>query len=71
MSIAIGQMLVGPACGEMLDLRHHDYRYIYLWWCGFALLSLLATLVVHRKFIGYGGPKRYAAPEWSAQNRFS
>ena len=60
---ALGQMVVGPVCGWFLDLHHHNYHYMYLWACSLALLALVATIVVYRKFVGYGGPNNYVAPE--------
>ncbi|MBI5380370.1 MAG: MFS transporter [Opitutae bacterium] len=61
--ISLGTMLVGPACGKLLDFSHHQYRYIYLIAFCFVALSLLATLVVYKEFMKLGGPKGYQAPE--------
>ena len=60
---SIGTLLAGAACGWMLDRLHHQYRYLYLWWCVFALVALVATFAVHRGFRRYGGPGHYVAPE--------
>ncbi len=69
-SIAIGSMITAPIVGRWLDYvnRHQppgsrDYHYIYLWASGFVTLSLIVTLVVYKKFMNYGGPKHYDAPE--------
>jgi MFS family permease len=59
---AIGQVLVGPICGWTLDLMGHDYRYIYLWVAGLAILALPAYLIVYRKFLTFGGLKAYVPP---------
>jgi len=60
---AVGQMVLGPICGWFLDLHHHDYHYMYLWASALAGLALLATFVLYRKFVSYGGPDNYVAPE--------
>ena len=61
--MGIGTMLAGPAAGWILDRMHNDYRYLYLWSAVFAVLSFLITLVVYQKFVRFGGPTHYSAPE--------
>ncbi len=63
MAGALGQMVIGPIVGWSLDLLHHEYRYMYLWAAGLALLALVATLMVYRRFEQYGGTQHYVAPE--------
>jgi MFS family permease len=63
MSGALGTTVAGPACGWMLDLRHHDYRYTFLWAGLVGLAAFAVTLVVYWKFRRYGGPDNYMAPE--------
>lgn len=60
---SVAAMIASPLIGTFLDWRHHEYRYIYLWGCIFAGLSLLATLVVYKKYKTYCGPEGYVAPE--------
>jgi MFS family permease len=60
---SLGVMVVSLICGRLLDLMHHDYRFIYLWASVFTTAALVATLVVYRKFMALGGPKGYVAPE--------
>jgi hypothetical protein len=54
--------LIALLCGWMLDRLNHDYRFIYLWAAGLALLGLLAYVVVYRRFIGLGGIRNYVPP---------
>jgi MFS family permease len=60
---SLGLIVVSLVCGRLLDGMNHDYRYIYLWASLFTTLSLLATLVVYRKFQALGGSRSYVAPE--------
>lgn len=59
---ALGQMLIALLCGWMLDRLDHDYRFIYLWASGLALLGLLAYAIVYRRFLKLGGVRNYVAP---------
>ena len=61
--VSVGVMCASVIAGRYFDLIHHDYRYIYLWAFIFTMLSLLALLSVHRKFLALGGQKGYVAPE--------
>jgi len=56
-------IIVSPAVGIFLDYTHHVYRYTFLISSGLAMLALLTSLVLHRKFMALGGPKNYVAPD--------
>lgn len=56
-------VLLPPLVGRFLDLTHHVYRYTHLVASGIALLALLTSFVLYRKFVALGGPKAYVAPE--------
>jgi MFS family permease len=60
---SVSMMVFGPCMGRLLDLTHHQYRYIYL--AGFILdiFGLLITIVVFEKFKALGGSQAYVAPE--------
>jgi Na+/melibiose symporter-like transporter len=60
---AAGVGIISPACGMFLDYMDHEYRYIYVWGFTLMVLAFLATCVVYRKFMAYGGPRAYVAPE--------
>jgi MFS family permease len=60
---SFGMMLVGPALGWYLDRTGQDYRHVYLASAMLAGLAFLTGWVVHRKFMRYGGPANYVAPE--------
>jgi MFS family permease len=67
---SLGSMLTAPVVGWLMDFLNdgkaaaaRDYHPIYLWASVFITLSLLATLVVYRQFMRYGGPRHYVAPE--------
>jgi MFS family permease len=59
----IGNVVLGPALGQVLDRSGHIYRYTYLASFGLTVLSLLSGWVVYRKFVALGGPAAYAAPD--------
>lgn len=59
---ALGQIVIAPLCGWSLDLLGHNYRYIYLWVAGLAILAIPAFLIVYRKLLTFGGFKAYAPP---------
>lgn len=61
--LALGSMLLPPLVGKLLDLTAHNYRYTFFVGFGLAVLAVMASLVVHRRFMGLGGPKNYVAPE--------
>mgnify|MGYP000284630244 CR=1 FL=1 len=58
---AAGWVLDRLNTGRTID--HYDFHYIYIWSSVFIFLSLLVTYVVYRKFMAYGGPSGYVAPE--------
>lgn len=60
---ATGVLLFGAVVGWFLDLVHHQYHFIYFWACLLITSSLIVTFVLHRRFMEYGGPKGYVAPE--------
>jgi MFS family permease len=61
--IALGNIILGPAMGGLLDRLGHDYRYTFAVGGVIALLGFGATLVVYRRFMALGGPRGYVAPE--------
>lgn len=63
---SLAQLIIGPVSGWLLDYMNHEYRYLFLSAGILTVLSLLATLIVYRRFMAYGGPKGYDAPEIGA-----
>ena len=61
--IAIGNILLAPTVGRLLDVTGHAYRCTFFIGSGLALLGLLASLILYRKFAALGGPTGYCAPE--------
>lgn len=60
----LGTMVIGPTCGLFLDhVVNHDYRWVYVWALGLDALAFGATMVVWGKFMTFGGPRAYVAPE--------
>jgi hypothetical protein len=64
------QIITSPIIGAIVEHLNHgkpplarDYHVMYLWASIFISLSLLVTGVVYRKFMAYGGPRNYVAPE--------
>lgn len=58
----LAQILLCPALGAFLDHTGHVYRYTYLAAFLFAVPCMAVSLVVHRRFMAFGGPKGYVAP---------
>jgi MFS family permease len=56
-------MVFTPLVGKLLDLTGSVYRYTYLLGGIIDIAALVATFVVFRKFLAFGGTKNYAAPE--------
>jgi MFS family permease len=63
------KIVIGPMVGTLLDwvnvgktATQRDYHLIYGWASFFMTLSLIVTLIVHRYFMRYGGPKGYVPP---------
>jgi MFS family permease len=63
MILSFGFMFLAPAVGFFLDCVHHHYRYTFFIGFVLAIAALLASLVLHRKFMALGGPDNYLAPE--------
>ena len=57
----VGWIVVRVNRGKPVELR--DYHVMYLWACVFITSSLLVTVIVHRYFMRFGGPRGYVAPE--------
>ena len=58
----IGNVVLGPAMGQVLDRSGHIYRYTFLASFALTVLSLLSGWVVYVKFKALGGPDTYVAP---------
>lgn len=56
-------MTIGPVLGLLLDWLGHDYHFTFGIGGLVALSSLLASLVVYRRFMALGGPLGYIAPK--------
>jgi len=63
MFIALGIMTAGPVIGQALDFTHRFYRLTFMASCTLSVVGLAVGLVVHSKFMKFGGPKHYIAPE--------
>ncbi len=61
--LAIGNIVMGPAVGRLLDALGHDYRYTFGGGAVIALAALFATLVVYHRWKKLGGDTAYVAPE--------
>ncbi|HEX8525299.1 MAG TPA: MFS transporter [Tepidisphaeraceae bacterium] len=68
--MAVAGMVMGPVVGKALDrlnpgrkIENYDFHTMYLWSSILMTLSLVVTLIVYRKFMQYGGPKHYVAPQ--------
>jgi len=51
-----------PALGLLLDHTGHDYRNTFYVGFVFAVLALIANLILHRRFMALGGPGHYVPP---------
>lgn len=60
---ALGMALVPFVIGKVLDHSHHAYRLTFLAAGILSILSVIASLVVNRYLVRYGGPKNYQPPE--------
>jgi len=54
---------ITPMVGAFLDVTNHIYRHTFTINGVLAVLSVVTLLVVHQKFMKYGGPKHYVAPQ--------
>jgi MFS family permease len=57
------QIVIGPVLGVFLDSCGHVYSYVFFVGAGLTALCLWACVVVHRRFMKFGGPEHYVAPE--------
>ena len=55
--------------GSFLDWTNHNYRYTFFFGGGIGITALVLLFVLHGKFMGYGGPKNYAAPDFERPKR--
>ena len=67
---SVAALVTAPIVGAWLDHLNHgkaatarDYHPIFLWASLFIFGSMIVTLVVHRYFMAYGGPRGYVPPE--------
>lgn len=58
---SLGGILFSPLAGWLMD-SVNSYRCFLMWNVGFALLAVVAALVVYNKWTQLGGPKNYQAP---------
>ena len=61
--LALGNIILGLAMGKLLDLLDHNYRYTFALGGVIALLAVIASWVVYRRFLAMGGKQGYVAPE--------
>ncbi len=59
---SLGNMIVGPAVGSLIDATGKVYRYAFTVGCGITVLAFIATLIVYFRFLKLGGDKNYVAP---------
>jgi MFS family permease len=60
--MAIAGIVMAPLLGVFLDRAGTDYRHTFTAGCLLAMIALLSSLHVYRKFIRLGGPRNYVAP---------
>lgn len=60
---SVTNISVPPLIGLFLDYHHHNYRYTFFISSFIATAAVLATAVLHHKFVQLGGPRNYIAPE--------
>ncbi|HSI86776.1 MAG: MFS transporter [Candidatus Methylacidiphilales bacterium] len=56
-------IVFAPALGMFLDFTDHAYRYTFAVAFIVTVLALMASLILHRKFMVLGGPENYQAPK--------
>jgi MFS family permease len=61
LTIAIGSVALALS-GRYFDTHGHIYKHTYIMGFGFAVLSIVAMMVVHSGFMRLGGTKSYVAP---------
>lgn len=60
---AVFTILIGPVLGGLLDSLHHEYRYVFAAGGLISGAAFVSGFVVYRRFMAYGGPRGYQAPE--------
>ncbi|CAN5717929.1 hypothetical protein BH09VER1_BH09VER1_34380 [soil metagenome] len=60
---SVAGIVFAPVMGKIIDLSGHMYRLTYFAGLGFSIIALILGLLVYRRFLQYGGPKNYIAPE--------
>jgi MFS family permease len=60
---SLASVLASPLVGLLLDWLHRDYRYTFGLSCLLSTLALWLGLVMYRRFLAFGGPNHYIAPE--------
>lgn len=60
---ALFTILLGPVLGGVLDLMHHEYRFVFAAGGLISFAAFVSGYVVYRGFLNYGGPRGYQAPE--------
>lgn len=61
--LSLAGVVVPSAVARFLDLSGHEYRWIYPIGSGLAMLTAIAGIACYRRFLAYGGPAAYQAPE--------
>ena len=63
MLLAIGNVILGPLFGWMLDQLARDYRYTFLFGAVLTALSVISLWKVFRGYLAYGGDAAYTPPD--------
>jgi hypothetical protein len=61
--LCAANIAVPPVIGTFLDHHNHNYRYTFYISGGIAAAALMASIVLHAKFMRLGGPKNFIAPD--------
>ncbi len=56
-------IVLAPAVGFILDQSGHNYRYTFFMGFILSVVSIVLFLLLYRRFLRYGGPSGYVAPE--------
>jgi len=62
---SLATMVLAPVLGVFLDHTHHAYRHVFHAGFLLALAALACGWALHRRFLAFGGPDRYRAPEFN------
>ncbi|MEI8248451.1 MAG: MFS transporter [Lentisphaerota bacterium] len=65
--VAVAMMIISPVIGKILDLTNHAYQWTYIMGAIFAILGLVTTIIVYRKFLALGGHTHYQPPDTAVQ----